>query len=280
MYQVRLKRSGIAVALLAAGLALTCDAGAQRSAWASDPVITGEDCENLEYGQIATFVDEYLGGSMSYAGSEKESGAQMMGNYTIASTLVLRSQVCLAEALELKRLADDLRKQRAVLTSGTSLSKREMKRQRKMTAKANAEIESTAAEIEELTPEQRERFGKGTAAYLLGTYATGQVFKSVDEYMIESANATRQEAQQAAAAAQSKSRFGSLPGLGEVAGAAKAGAGIFKRATEAGVVFKGLKDHTVDLYETSQFLREYSANNDVEVPADATDQLAQVSDWV
>lgn len=298
MQQAQLKVIGTAVALMAAALALAPQAAAQEEAkasarasartaeqaavalgpWTSDPVVTGENCDNLEYEEIVGFVDRYLGDSISYGNADKESGAQMMSNYAIASTLVLRSQVCLAEALELKRLADDLRKQRDVLTSGTSMSKREMKKQRKITAKANAEIEATAADIDELTPEQRKRFGQGTAAYLLGTYATGQVFKSVDEYMIESANATRQEAQQAAAA--TKSRFGGLPGVDKVAGAAKAGAGIFKRATETTVVFKGLKDHTVDLYETSKFLREYSSSNGVELPADATNQLAQVSDWV
>lgn len=269
----------LAGALVTLALAISGSAHAQRSAWVNEPVVTGDGCDDLDYEKVLTFVDNYLGDGLSYGiNDEEESGAAMMENYTIASALVLRSQVCLAEALELKKLADNLRKQQSVLTSGTSLSSRQMKRQRKITAKANEEIQETAAEIDELTPEQREAFGQGAAAYLLGTYATGQVFKSVDEYMIESAAATRAESEQAANA--TKSRFGNIPGADKVAGVAQAGVSIFKRAGETKTVFKGLKDHTVDLYETSQFLRDYSSDNGVALPADATEQLAQVSDWV
>ncbi|MEM8815973.1 MAG: hypothetical protein AAGE85_09100 [Pseudomonadota bacterium] len=255
-------------------LAMSPPAVAQTTAWTSDPVVSGEGCENLEYGEMAQFLDTYLAGSQTYAGSEKESGAQMLLNYTIASALVLRSQVCLAEALELKEIADDLKQQQAVLTSGTSLSKRQVKKQRKLTEQANAEIEATARELEELTPEQRERFGKGTAAYLFGTYATGQIFRSVDEYVVESAAEVQQDAK------PKKSRFGGIPGLNQVSDAAQGAASVFRKATDVGVVFGGLKDHTVSLYETSRFLREYSEQNEIDLPDDATDRLAEVSDWV
>lgn len=246
---------------------------AQTTAWTSDPVIAGEGCENLEYLEMAQFVDTYLNDSTGYAGGAEESGVKMMSDYSIASALVLRSQVCLAEALELKEIADDLKRQQAVLTSGTSLSKRQIRQQRKLTAQANEEIESTARELEELTPEQRERFGKGTAAYLVGTYTTGQLFRSVDEYVVESAAEMQQET-------KPKSRFGGIPGLDQVNDVARGATNVFKKATDVGLVFGGLKDHTVSLYQTSEFLREYSANNDVELPSDATDQLAEVSDWL
>ncbi len=265
----------IALTLLAAGLlAAAMPAAAQTAVWTSDPVVAGEGCENLEYGQMARFLDTYLGDSPSYGGTAEESGVQMMLNYTIASALVLRSQQCLAEALELKEIVDDLKRQQAVLTSGTSLSKRQVKQQRRLTEKANAEIEATAQQLEELTPEQRERFGKGTTAYLLGTYATGQTFRSVDEYVAESAAEAQQQAK------PKKSRFGGIPGLNEVSDVAQGAASVFKKASDVTVVFAGLKDHSVSLYETSQFLRQYSERHDVEVSEGATERLAEVSDWV
>lgn len=246
---------------------------AQTGNWATDPVATAGGCDNLEYVEIAQFLQTHYYPSLVYAGGKKKSGRQMLANYAIASTLVTRSQICLADALELKKLSDDLSKQAALLTGGTSMSKRQLKKQRALTAEANAEIEAATAQVDGLTPEQRERFGKGSAAYLAGAYATGQLFRSIDGYLIETKDDIKKSS-------GSGSGIGGLPGLGGVTEGIGGMVGAFGKAGKAGLVFVGLQDHVVNLYETSQFLTAYSQEQDIELPPDATDQLAEISDWV
>lgn len=247
---------------------------ANAQTWTSDPVVAGEGCDDLEYVDIAVFLESYLTTSDSYEGSKKESSAAMLLHYTIASALVNRSQVCLAEALELKALTDQLKEQQALLTSGTSMSKQQVKKQRALTAEANAEIEAAAARVEELTPEQKERFGKGTSAYFAGTYATGEVFRSIEGFIAETGRAAEQQVN------NGKPRSGALGGLGAMADAAKGAANVFGIAKGAGFVFKGLKDHTTELVATSQYLKSYSEQKDIELPDDATNQLTGFNDWV
>lgn len=247
---------------------------ANAQTWTSDPVVTDEGCENLEYVDVATFLESYLTASDGYEGSKKESSAAMLLHYTIASALVNRSQGCLAEALELKALTDQLKEQQALLTSGTSMSKQQVKKQRELTAEANAEIEAAAAQIEELTPEQKDRFSKGSSTYFAGTYATGEVFRSIEGYVTETSSAAAQQL------SDDKPRSGLLGGLGAVADVAKGAANVFGMAKGAGYVFKGLKDHTTELVKTSQYLKSYSDDKDIELPEDATNQLTGFDDWV
>ena len=256
-------------------LALLASTAAFANTWTSDPVVAGQGCDDLEYLQIAEFLDKYYTANEQYSSNEDQSSAAMLTNYTISSALVNRSQACLADALALKELADELREQQAVLTSGTSMSRRQVKRQRKLTSEANEEIQNAASRLDELTPEQRDRFGKGSAAYLAGTYATAQLFRGIDGYLVETAEAAKAQAEP-----EEKSRFSRIPGLGRVTDAAKGAVGVFQMANGVALVFKGLQDHTIELYKTSQFLRAYSDQNAVELPDDATDQLAEVSDWV
>ena len=195
----------------------------------------------------------------------------MMQHYAVASTLVTRSQICLAEALALKELADELREQQALLTSGTSMSKRQVKKQRKLTDEANEEIGEAAYALDQLTPEQKDRFRKGSAAYMAGTYATGKLYQAAEGFV-------RASAEEATAddSSSSSSKF-SLDKVKSVAGKATS---IFRKGTEMTIVFRGLQDHTGDLYSTSQFLKRYAKQKDIDLPADATEQLADVSDWI
>jgi hypothetical protein len=267
MYRAKL----LAIALLASA-AFVSPVRAQTGAWTSHPVMAAEGCDNLQYVEVADFLQTHYYPSLTYGSSQDESGQQMLTNYGIAGTLVARSQACLADALELKELSDELREQTALLKSGTSMSKRQLKKQRALTAEANAEIEAAAARLEELTPEQRERFGKGSAAYLAGAYATSQLFRSIDEYLVE----TRKDVGQSS---KPKSRFGGLPGIGKVTDSVGGVVSAFGKASDAGRIFAGLKDHVANLYETSQFLAAYSREKEIELPADATNQLAEFSDW-
>lgn len=264
--------TNLMVIAVLASVTFVSPARAERDAWSSHAVMAGEGCDNLEYVEVAGFLQTHYYPSLTY-GSKEESGQQMLTNYAIAGTLVARSQTCLADALELKELSDDLREQMALLKSGTSMSKRQLEKQRALTAEANAEIEAAAARLENLTPEQRERVGKGTAAYLAGAYATSQLFRSIDEYLADTGEAMEQQS-------KPKSRFGGLSGIGSVVETVGGAVSAVGKASDAGSIFVGLKDHVANLYETSQFLAAYSQEREIELPADATNQLAEFSDWV
>jgi len=243
-----------------------------RLAWISDPIIQAESCDKLEYENVVTFLQTYFYPTLGYTAAQRKVGRDMMANYAIASALISRSQICLAEALELKKLTDQLKKQNAVLTSGTSMSKRQLKKQRKLTAEANEKISAAAEEAGELTPDQRKTFAMGTAAYLAGTYATAQLFRSVDDYLVETKDSVSETVE---STTSDTSTFG-LPGLGSV----KKVVGTFGTANTVTVLFRGLNDHVGDLYTTSRFLMDYSQRQNIELPADATDQLASMTDWV
>ena len=241
---------------------------ASARSWTSDPIIDSERCDNLEYQDVVDFLQKYFYPTLSYSGGQREAGQKMMSTYAIASALILRSQICLAEALALKRLVQDLKKQTALLTSGTSMSKRQLRKQRQLTAEANEEITVAADRTEELSSEQRKSFAIGSSAYLAGTYATARLFKAIEKYLAETADDMTE-------VSKPRSRFG-LPSVNDV----RKVVGSIGTVNTVRVLFAGLQDHMRSLYDTSRFLAEYSKRQKLDLPADATDQLSVVSDWV
>jgi len=241
---------------------------AQALDWANDPIIQSEDCNNLEYPDVISFLQNFYYPTLSYSSDQRASGQQMMATYAIASALITRSQICLAQALELKKLADKLNKQSALLTSGTSMSKRQIKQQRKLTAEASTQIEKAAEQVDQLSPAQRKMFGLGSAAFMAGTYATAQLFRAVEKYMAD----TKEDLSEIN---KPKPRFG-MPNMGDV----RKVVGSFGTVNTMRVLFTGLKEHMTNLYNTSKFLLAYSKRQKVDLPPDATKQLSNVSDWV
>jgi hypothetical protein len=267
---MKIEAAALVIALATGtGVATTPIHATETQTWMSDPVATAEGCDHLTHLEIGQFLEKYLAPSLVYGAAEEESGRQMLVNYAIANSLVTRSQICIADALELKELADELKEQNALLTSGTSMSRQQIEKQRNLSAEADSKIEAAASEIAELTPEQRERFSKGVVSYLGGTYATAKVFQSVDDYVLESRNSVQREL--------TRQRGGGW--LSKVTAGATALAGGYVQAKEVTLVFSGLKDHTGNLLRTSQFLVDYSKEKEIELPADATDQLGDFGNW-
>ena len=243
---------------------------ADKPAWAKHPVIASDSCDSLEYSDVIEFLKKYYYPTLGYSSKQNEAGRQMMETYAIATSLILRSQTCLAEALEIKGLTDKLKKQQKLVSSGTSMSKRELKKQRKLTTDASAKITAAAKKTEQMTPEQRKRFSLGSAAYLAGTYATARLFKTMEDYASETKDGVS-----ALAGSSKKSGFG-IPNMDDL----KKAAGVFGTANTVRVLFTGLQDHASNLYSTSKFLIEYSKEQKLDLPPDATEQLSSVVDWV
>lgn len=254
--------AAITVAIIASA------APAQSNGWIDDPVAGSEGCENLDHAQIQQFLVVYLYPALAYSGSQQESAYLIPFHYAMATTLVLRSQVCLTEALDLKDLAFELKEQVAVLTSGTSMSRRQIKKQRELTDQANAEIDRATARIDELSPEQRRLFARGTAAYVGGTYATWRVFHSIKQHVSDTKDEFKEIREEESHVGRKLTKF------------ASGALGRAKLARDVSPVLRGLHEHTRSLYETSRFLVEYADQQKIEIPADATEQLAELSDWV
>jgi hypothetical protein len=236
--------------------------------WNSHPVIVAGGCENLEYTQIVGFLAEYIPANQTYSKSKIATAGAMQSHYTIATALVTRAQECLADALELKELGDRLRKQQAILTSGTSMSGGQIRKQRKLTAEANEEIQLAARQLANLTPVQRDRFSKGTSTYLAGTYATGQLYKAMGAYAASTASDAKK---------QVDSNDGSI--LDKSVRTVNTGKEWVQATLKLRALSKNLHEHTIDLVRTGQFLRTYAEQRSVNLPSDATKRLSEVSDW-
>lgn len=236
---------------------------AQDGNWFDDPVISSDQCAKLDYPEVVDFLTTYYYPTFGASSSHDESGEDMMQAYAIASSLILRSQICMAEALELKEITDKLKKEQAIVASGTSMSRKEIKKQRKLSAEASTQIEAAAEKDKELTPEQRKTFSIGAAAYLAGTHATAELFQKVKNF----AQATKEEATGGGFMKKSFS-----DGFNKI----KSTVGT---ANTVRVISKGMKDHTKQLITTSKFLMDYSKQEDMDLPSEATANVNAV-DWV
>ncbi|NIB40219.1 hypothetical protein HBA55_11520 [Pseudomaricurvus alkylphenolicus] len=239
-------------------------------AWSEDPVIASEDCADLSYPKAIKFLEKYYYPLLDYSDESKEAGVEMMGTYLIAESLISRSQICLAEALELKSLKADLQKRQQILTSGTSMSRKEMKKQRKLSAKANKAITRTANKTDELTPKQRKVFTAGSATFLAGTYATSRLKDAIAAYAAESG----EDIQKAAEVDRSKGILG-LVNKENV----KTVTSLFGKANTVSTLTSGLKEHIPNLFKTGKFLVRYAEQQKLDLPPDATQQLSSVVGW-
>ncbi len=239
----------------------------QPPVWASDPVVASDDCSSLNYKDVLSFLTKYFYPTLGFSDAQDKAGSQMMESYAISTSLVIRSQMCLSEALELKDITDDLRKEQALITSGTSMSKREISKQRKLTASASAKIEETAASIEQLTPEQRKNFTLGAATYLAGSFSTSELFKNIKSY----AEATKEEV--------SGGGFlsGGMSGMSSAFNKVK---GVLGTANTIRVISGGMPGHVKTLIDSSKFLIDYADQQQIELPPEATKSLTQSVEWI
>lgn len=256
--------------VLRATLAFVClfSAVANSADWMNDPVIASEDCSALEYKNIVAFLTKYYYPKLGFSASQNLAGKEMMETYAIATSLTLRSQTCLSEALNLKKLTDKLKKEQALISSGTTMSKKQIKKQRKFSEGADKKIKAAAEDLKELTPKQRKTFSLGAATYLAGAYTTAELFKTIKAY----AEKTGQDISDLTG----KAKKFALPSLNDVNKAIRA-AGT---ANTIRVVTSGLPPHASNLMSTSQFLMKYSKRKNIKLPSDATNKLNSASDWI
>jgi len=237
-----------------------------EATWASDPVIKSEGCESLEYVDVAKFMGQHYYPAVSNL-EKKNAATNFVNTYTMSTALIMRSQACLAHALELKELSKELQTTQQLIAGGTSLSKQEVQKHRQLTAKANEEITKAAEQQKKLTPKQQKSFSLGTSTYLTGTYATVKLFDLGKNVVGGAFNALSD--------ASKGNVIGALGSLGKSVTSL-----VSKDTGKVKTLVSGYKDHAVNIYDTSKFLINFSKKNNIKLPTDATKDLAAVSDWI
>ncbi|HEY7773331.1 MAG TPA: hypothetical protein VIC26_09115, partial [Marinagarivorans sp.] len=134
------------------------------SGWSKSVALTRDPCSEMSSQDIGKFIDQYY---TPYVNNKAFSPTVTIEyGYQVASTLGVRSQSCIADALGLKELASELRVEQELMASGTSLSKSEIAKSRKLTSEANQQIAEALNEERQLKGEQRKAFAIGVAAFL------------------------------------------------------------------------------------------------------------------
>jgi hypothetical protein len=276
------KEFSLPLLLCVAGLGLSpCCSAAEGQLWSAEAFVTAESCQQLTYADTLLFVNNHYAPAMAALSSSNNVESSFSTVYTLASTVLLRSQLCLAEALELKTVVEQLQQGQVLMQSGTSFGKNEIQKQRELSHEADLRIKEAAAQISELTPEQKQAFSTGVATYMAGAYSYLQMIKLLPELGQEAAGKTRGLLDLGTEAVSNPvSTFGNLLRRNKdgAAGAADA------VASTSGAVFitqvlPDVKDQSVEVFETSQYLGQVVQDQGIELPADATDKLGEVMDW-
>ncbi|WP_100642413.1 hypothetical protein [Alteromonas facilis] len=244
----------------------------EKPLWANEPLVTQTMCDSFTLENITSFTNTYARNEQLNAGSSAEqAGKQAMDTYSLAAVLVNRAQLCMAEALELKDVTDTLLLEREILTSGTSMSEKEIEKHREYSASASTEIMSYSNQIDSITPEQRKLFLLGITTYLTGSYTTAKIEDAVATYT-EKASDSLQRSTQAASNSTNK-----------VAGWLNAAVEVFNTSASGGSrlysIGSGLVPHLQKLYETGEYLIEYASENDIELPDNATTEFLALGGW-
>lgn len=236
----------------------------EKPAWHNEKLVTCDECNSITYDNVKSFVDAYYREEekQSMSSNDEAAGQELMQSYTMASLLINRSQLCLAQALKLKEVTDDLLKEKAILLCGTSLSKKEIKKHREYSKEASQKIISTTRKTSTLTKEQRKNFSLGTATYLTGTYMTQKTAKDVAKYIQVIADNISNDS-----TAVTDSNITNILNKGasmlKLSGTAKA-AGTLKNLSA------GIDDHMLNLATTSKSIYQYSRKQNLKLPADAS----------
>ena len=236
----------------------------EKPAWYNEKLITCDVCDSITYDNVTSFLKAYNIEEQKQRASTKDEakGRELMQSYTMASLLINRSQLCLAQALELKEVTEDLLKEKEILLTGTSLSKKEIKKHREYSKEAGQKIISATKKTENLTKEQQKNFSLGTATYLTGTYMTQKTVKDAHKYLDTVSNKTAKDAK-----AVKNSDMTTILNKG-------ADLLPFSSAATAAATIKnlssGIDDHMLNLATTSKSIYRYSQKQELKLPADAT----------
>lgn len=233
--------------------------------WANDSFLTKTSCADLDLTVIRDFITKY---TPERAASKKVKAAsqQVMTSYVLAALAINQANICLAESLDLKSAKESLLKEREILKSGTSMSKKEIKKQRQYAAGASEAIRKKTMESKSIEPDQQKSFVLGASTYLLGTFKTYQI-KEDGETLIE---VVEKDAKGA------KSSGFSLGGALDMA---SKGGDYVEATNTLNLVLKGMPKHLPKLVTTAKFFIEYANSQDLELDKDATEEFNSVGNW-
>lgn len=239
--------------------------------WANEPMLKSESCGDISYKDVAEFVIKYMPKEQDTSNVKKAS-KRLTTSYMVASIAVNQANLCLADALELKAVKEDLLAERELLKSGTSASKKEIKKQRQYAASASKKMQEAALKAKTLEPAQQQTFIIGASAYLLGTYNTYEI-KEDGEKLLKVTEADL---------AKTKSKAKSGFSLGNITDAAGKGKDYIAAIDTMKKVLAGLPKHLPKLVTTAKFFIEYADQQNLTLDEDATEEFnASVSgmDW-
>lgn len=224
--------------------------------WISDPVVSESGCLNVSGKEVVGFITKYYLPSLVFSSNSKQAEKDLFQSYVISSTLLTRSQICLAEALEIKGVTDDLKKQQKILTSGTSFGdKKELKAHRKLSEKVDKKISKALAKDKKLKPEQRKVFTVGTTIYAGATYSFVELNKAYAKYFDNSVDD-----------AQGLLDSASKDPLG-------AASGMFGKVTTVALLGKGISVLWPMTVNTGNDILNYSKKNDIELDNDVASKV-------
>jgi hypothetical protein len=224
--------------------------------WSSVPIVKDTECINVSGKEIIAFIEEHFVPLLIFSEDRDSSEAGLFQSYTISSALLTRSQICLAEALEIKGVTRDLKKQHRILTSGTSMNSKQLKAHRKVSENVGAEIEKALEKKAELEPEQKKVFAVGTSMYGGATYAFVELNKAYKEYFEDNAKGVKDQVINAVA--DPKATLKNVGGL----------LGIGKKAVTVTLIGKGIKSLWPMTISNGRQIVEYTQQNDIAVDKD------------
>ncbi|WP_317930296.1 hypothetical protein [Halioxenophilus sp. WMMB6] len=231
--------------------------------WADEPLVTDPSCDTFTFQNVLSFMDSYIKTEelQDTVDDLSASAQELMQSYTTASILLNRSQLCLAEALELKEVTETLTKEKKILLSGTSLSKKEIKKHRSYSETASNEIIKATAQVDELKPEQRKNFSLGAGTYLAGSHTTSQILEDARAYATKATNAAKDCKENASTNNSVMDKFSSSLTCAQGPG---------KAANLLGILGSGGPDYTKNILDTGNSILEYSKANKIELPPDSS----------
>jgi hypothetical protein len=241
---------------------------AEGGNWADDAYFNATSClqkDAEEHTSSASLVVASL--LTRYATKEFQSdigvaSVQLVSDYHIASLLVNRGNLCLAQALGIKDVEEQLVEEQQLLLSGTSLTKKEVNRHRKIAKNASEKIAEVADSLEVISPEKKQYFSAGVTTYLLGIVQTVRIKQSFDNVTTAAkSTASLGDGKKGTAAIQAKAK--SLGGL------FTGGAGILR-------VFTGAPKHISKLVASGNNMVKYSKKYDIKIGEDVTKEFSSV----
>jgi len=236
--------------------------------WAKEAFLTIENCADLNYTDMSDFLVKYLPASDNGKNIQRAAD-KVMTSYMLAALAVNQANICLAESLDLKEAKEELLKEREILTSGTSMSAKEMEKHREYASNASAAIREKTLRSKNIEPAQQKSFILGASTYLLGTYKTYEIKEDADKLM---------EVAEADAKREKKKSSGGFS-IGGLTDSITKGGDYLAATGLLQDVLEGLPEHLPKLITTATFFIEYAKTQELELNEDATEEFNETIKW-